>query len=39
VIGRRTLPWPVAPGRVFRAPWSLLADADPSGDDISIGLL
>jgi thioredoxin reductase len=39
VVGRRTLPWPVSPGRVFRAPWSLLDAADPTGSDITIGLL
>lgn len=39
VVGRRTLPWPVAPGRVFRAPWSLLDGADPSGGDITLGLI
>jgi hypothetical protein len=39
VVGRRSLPWPVAPGRVFRAPWSLLDGADPSRGDITIGLL
>ena len=38
-VGRRTLPWPVAPGRVFRAPWSLLEDADARGGDVTIGLL
>jgi len=37
-VGRRTLPWPVAPGRVFRVPWSLLDDADPRGGDVTIGL-
>jgi len=39
VVGRRTVPWPVAPGRVFRAPWSLLDEADPAHGDITIGLL
>ncbi len=39
VVGRRTVPWPVAPGRVFRAPWSLLDEADPADGDITIGLL
>jgi len=39
IVGRRTLPWPVSPGRVFRVPWSLLADAEPSRGDITIGLL
>ncbi len=39
VVGRRTVPWPVAPGRVFRAPWSLLDGADPTRGDITIGVL
>jgi thioredoxin reductase len=38
-VGRRTLPWPVAPGRVFRVPWSRLAAADPARGDVTIGLL
>ena len=38
-VGRRSLPWPVAPGRVFRVPWSLLDRADPRGGDVTIGLL
>ncbi|MFZ4485559.1 MAG: NAD(P)/FAD-dependent oxidoreductase [Candidatus Nanopelagicales bacterium] len=38
VIGRRTLPWPVSPGRVFRVPWSLVRRADPLGGDVTIGL-
>ncbi|MDA8434929.1 MAG: FAD-dependent oxidoreductase [Actinomycetales bacterium] len=38
-VGRRSLPWPVAPGRVFRVPWSLLERADPLGGDVTIGLL
>ncbi len=28
--------WPAAPGRVYRAPWSLVADADPAGGDVTI---
>jgi len=32
---RRTL-WPAAPGRVYRAPWSLVAGADPAGGDVTI---
>ncbi len=39
VVGRRTMPWPVAPGRVFRVPSSLLADVDAAAGDVSIGLL
>ncbi|KGI68994.1 NAD(P)/FAD-dependent oxidoreductase [Mycolicibacterium rufum] len=33
----RTL-WPAAPGRVYRAPWSLVADADPKGGDVTVSL-
>ena len=35
-IGRRTLPWPVSPGRVFRVPWSLLSKADPGRGEITL---
>ena len=38
-VGRRSLPWSVGPGRVFRVPWSLLEQADPRGGDITVGLL
>jgi thioredoxin reductase len=38
VIAMRRLPWPASPGRVFRVPWSLLADVDPAGGDVTIGL-
>jgi thioredoxin reductase len=38
VIGEKRVPWPAAPGRVFRAPWSLVADASPDGGDVTIGL-
>jgi hypothetical protein len=38
VIGEKRVPWPAAPGRVFRAPWSLVADANPDGGDVTIGL-
>ncbi|GAB3059258.1 FAD-dependent oxidoreductase [Intrasporangium mesophilum] len=37
-ISRRRLPWPAAPGRVFRVPWSLLSPADPEGGEIRVGL-
>ncbi|WP_433413379.1 NAD(P)/FAD-dependent oxidoreductase [Microtetraspora malaysiensis] len=37
-IARRTLPWPVSPGRVFRVPSSLLSGADPHGGPITIAL-
>ena len=38
VVGRRTLPWPLAPGRVFRVPWSVVEHADPGGSDVHVGL-
>ena len=37
-VGRITLPWPAAPGRVLRVPWSLLANVDPDGGDVGIRL-
>ena len=36
VLARRTLPWPAAPGRVFRIPASMLDAADPAGSDIHL---
>lgn len=38
LIGARRLVWPAAPGRVFRVPFSLVADADPTGGDVHITL-
>jgi hypothetical protein len=38
LVGRRRLPWPASPGRVFRVPWSVLAAVDPHGGDVTIGL-
>jgi thioredoxin reductase len=38
IVGRVRLPWPAAPGRMFRVPWSLLAAADPAGGDVVIRL-
>jgi thioredoxin reductase len=35
-IGTARTPWPAAPGRVFRAPWSLLAGANPAGGDVTL---
>jgi len=35
-IGRRRLPWPAAPGRVFRIPSSLLDRADRDGGQVVI---
>lgn len=38
LIGEKRTLWPAAPGRVYRAPWSLVAGADPAGGDVLIGL-
>jgi thioredoxin reductase len=38
VIGSKRTPWPAAPGRVYRAPWSLVAGADPDGGDVTVSL-
>jgi thioredoxin reductase len=37
VLSRRTLPWPVSPGRVFRLPWSMVEPARGS-EEIRISL-
>lgn len=37
VVSRRTLPWPVSPGRVFRLPWSMIEPARGS-EEIRISL-
>jgi hypothetical protein len=37
VLARRTLPWPVSPGRVFRLPWSMIEPARGT-EAITIGL-
>ena len=29
-------PWPAAPGRIYRAPWSLVSGADPAGGDVTV---
>lgn len=29
-------PWPAAPGRVYRAPWSLVSGADPAAGDVTV---
>ena len=39
VLATRRTPWPAAPGRVYRAQWSLVADADPKGGDITVSLV
>jgi thioredoxin reductase len=28
--------WPAAPGRIYRAPWSLVAGVDPAGGDVTV---
>ncbi|AXG82885.1 NAD(P)/FAD-dependent oxidoreductase [Streptomyces paludis] len=38
LLNRRVIPWPAAPGRVFRVPWNLLRNVDPKGGPIRIGL-
>ncbi len=38
ILDRQRLPWPAAPGRVFRVPFSLVATADPSGGPIHLSL-
>ncbi len=35
-LATKRTPWPAAPGRVYRAPWSLVAGADPAGGDITV---
>ncbi|HWU10768.1 MAG TPA: FAD-dependent oxidoreductase [Streptomyces sp.] len=38
VITRRTLPWPAAPGRVFRVPSGVLDGISPTGGPVHISL-
>jgi thioredoxin reductase len=38
VVGRRTLPWPASPGRVFRVPSSVLDRVDPTGGPVTVAL-
>jgi thioredoxin reductase len=38
VLSRRRLPYPAAPGRAFRIPFSALAGVDRTGGDIRVGL-
>ncbi|MFB1296969.1 NAD(P)/FAD-dependent oxidoreductase [Mycobacterium sp. pW049] len=38
VLATKRTPWPAAPGRIFRAPWSLVADADPKGGAVTLTL-
>ncbi|TPG34883.1 NAD(P)/FAD-dependent oxidoreductase [Mycolicibacterium hodleri] len=37
-IGQKRTPWPAAPGRIYRAPWTLVAAADPAGGDVIVEL-
>lgn len=38
VIGRKTLPWPASPGRVFRVPSNILDAVDHRGGPVSLSL-
>ncbi|MFI7277030.1 NAD(P)/FAD-dependent oxidoreductase [Streptomyces sp. NPDC049879] len=38
VVARRTLPWPAAPGRVLRIPWSVMKDVDRHGGPVTVGV-
>jgi thioredoxin reductase len=38
VIGRKTLPWPASPGRVFRVPSSILRDVEASRGPVTLSL-
>jgi thioredoxin reductase len=38
VVGRKTLPWPASPGRVFRVPSSILSNVDPQGGPVMLSL-
>ena len=35
-LATKRTPLPAAPGRVYRAPWSLVANADPAGGDVTV---
>jgi thioredoxin reductase len=35
-LATKRTPWPAAPGRVYRAPWSLVSNADPLGGDVTV---
>lgn len=37
-IGRRTLPWPASPGRVFRVPSSIVRGYDPRGGPVTLSI-
>ncbi|PRC43902.1 pyridine nucleotide-disulfide oxidoreductase [Mycobacterium sp. ITM-2017-0098] len=38
VLATKRTPWPAAPGRIYRAPWSLVAGADPKGGVVTLSL-
>jgi thioredoxin reductase len=38
VLATKRTAWPAAPGRIYRAPWSLVAGADPKGGDVTVSL-
>jgi hypothetical protein len=38
-VTRRRLAWPASPGRVLRAPWSLLQGVDPRAGDATVRLV
>ncbi|CAN5448016.1 FAD-dependent oxidoreductase [soil metagenome] len=38
LIGRKTLPWPAAPGRVFRIPSSILDRIDPANGPVTVAV-
>jgi hypothetical protein len=38
VIGRKTVPWPAAPGRVFRIPSSILEGYHPGEGPVTVSL-
>jgi len=37
-LATKRTPWPAAPGRVYRAPWTLVAGAHPTGGDITVSI-
>ncbi|MGE0218284.1 NAD(P)/FAD-dependent oxidoreductase [Mycolicibacterium sp.] len=39
VLATKRTSWPAAPGRIYRAPWSLVAGADPTAGDVTVALL
>ncbi len=36
ILATKRTAWPAAPGRVYRAPWSLVSGADPAGGDVTV---